>query len=341
MHTQRYPIIDLHCDLLSYLSKHSSRNALDKASRCSLPQMRSGGVALQVVAIYVANEASAVNSFKQQVQSFFELPIKYPEYVQLAQNELLNIDLSAPLDQKIQLIPAFENATGIAHPSAGIKEVIQELTKIKASLGSVAYISLTWDGENRYGGGVGSNVGLKEDGKELLRWMNEHHIPVDLSHASDFLMDDLFNWIEKKNMQIPVLASHSNFRSVTYKERNLADDFAKEIIRRKGVIGLNFFSPFSGANSYRDLIAHIEHAIDLHAEKTLSLGADFFEDMDISYMMDKYQSDLSFYPELSDSSCYPCFIDMIFEKKELKKYIDNITHKNAFFFFERILKQQK
>ncbi|GEM_PF-5863961 len=46
------PVIDLHCDLLGYLIESPNRTPHDAIARCSLPQLRAGGVATQVLAIF-------------------------------------------------------------------------------------------------------------------------------------------------------------------------------------------------------------------------------------------------------------------------------------------------
>ena len=198
---------------------------------------------------------------------------------------------------------------------------------------------MTWDGENRYGGGVGAKIGLKEDGKRLLEWMDSKQIAIDLSHASDYLIDDIFNTIDKKGYKIPVLASHSNMRSVTAMARNLPDELAVEIIRRKGLMGMNFFCHFSGGKNAKDLLKHIEHAFMLGGQNALCMGADFFCDADAPSIKAKYNSTMFFYEELANSSCYPHFFAMAREGLNLKeKELQAISYKNAETFLSALFK---
>ena len=133
-------------------------------------------------------------------------------------------------------------------------------------------MSLTWNGENRFGGGDGAHIGLKEDGKRLLDWMDEKRIPVDLSHASDLLAHEIIEYIDKKNLSLPVLASHSNFRKIHGTSRNLPDSIAQEIIRKKGVIGINLFMPFVGMDFPKNLVNHIEYGLKLGGDNALCLA---------------------------------------------------------------------
>lgn len=321
------PVIDFHCDLLSYLTHAPGRSALDPISRASLPQMKQGKVALQVLAIYVPNNAHAPTSCRQQIARFLELEKLYPQYIETFNPQNL---LEGAINQRMQVIAAFENSSGFCSESDPIDIGLKELDKMRKQLGHIAYISMTWDGENRYGGGAGSKIGLKEDGKRLLEWMEGKQIAIDVSHASDYLIDDIFNTLDKKGYHIPLLASHSNMRAITAMPRNLPDELVLEIIRRKGLIGMNFFCHFSGGKNAIDLLKHIEHAFMLGGQNALCMGADFFGDSDFPIIKEKYNSDKCFYEELGNSSCYPLFFTMARQGLQIKeKEIEGLAYKNA------------
>jgi microsomal dipeptidase-like Zn-dependent dipeptidase len=332
------PIVDLHCDLLSYLSHAPERSPFDPMSRCSLLQMKKGHVALQVLAIFSPESHQAVAKCKKEVDLFQNIMISYPSHIASLQINQLE---SSFQNKKIQILPAFENSAGFGPQTNPMTSILFELMQIKKRLGPIAYISLTWDEENRFGGGCRSNIGLKDDGKDLLAWMNESYIPVDVSHASDFLIADIFNEVDKKNYTLPILASHSNFRSITAKPRNLPDEFAKEIIKRNGVIGMNFFKHFSKGDSPTSLIEHILHALSLQGGSNLCFGADFFADTDFPYLKQKYQNEHFFYDELSDSSCYPFIVEHLRDQISIPHdLIENILFKNAQNFFQKIVHMQ-
>ena len=61
-----YPVIDLHSDLLSFLAKKENRSTDDPLSRNSFPQMLSGRVVLQTLAIFAATSSHSVDQGKQQ-----------------------------------------------------------------------------------------------------------------------------------------------------------------------------------------------------------------------------------------------------------------------------------
>ncbi len=338
MHQKIFPVVDLHCDLLSYLIEGPGRSPLDPASRASLPAMKQGNVAVQVLALFVPNNSHAPSICRNQVTKFLEIQKNHPEYIEPYDPTK---HLYSSKDGKTQCIAAFENSSGFCSETDPIDVGLKELAAMKKKLGPIAYISMTWDGENRFGGGVGSKTGLKQDGLRLLEWMDQKQIPIDVSHASDFLIDDIFNTIDKKGYTLPVIASHSNMRYITDMPRNLPDELASEIIHRKGLIGLNFFCHFSGGKTPTDLLTHIEHAFALGAQSALCLGADFFGDIDFPYIKEKYKSDKCFYEELGNSSCYPRFFDMIRQGLQIPEVaIEKIAYSNADSFFKELLTKQ-
>jgi microsomal dipeptidase-like Zn-dependent dipeptidase len=221
----------------------------------------------------------------------------------------------------IQFRLAFENASGIAEEGAPLVPALEALDRIDKPV----YISLTWEGENRFGGGNQTRVGLKEEGKRLLAWMNERGIPVDFSHTSDDLAYDILNWIEQEHLTLPVLASHSNFRRICPALRNLPDDLARELIKRKGVIGLNCFGPFIDPVDPYALVRHVEWGLELGGAEALCMGADFFcIEGSEEILRKKYGQQGLFYEALGNASTYPALL-----AKFPAPYREAIAHGNG------------
>ena len=95
-------------------------------------------------------------------------------------------------------------------------------------------VSLSHYGVSRYshGSGTGTDGGLLDGAKELLREMESLGMILDVSHTSDESVRqelDIFSG--------PVLASHQNCRAITPGERQFPDHQLKRIIERGAVIG--------------------------------------------------------------------------------------------------------
>lgn len=285
-----YPIYDLHCDLLLYLSENHSRSPLDPQVRCSYSQLVQGGVACQVLAIFTETEESSPSSA-------------------LAQAEIMH-QLQPP--QGVKFIPAIENASGLCNETEEIELAFHRLETIESRCGTPLYIGFTWNHENRFGGGCHTSVGLKPDGQRLLEYLHQKKsIAVDFSHASDQLAQDILSLIDKKGWKIPLLASHSNFRTVHPHKRNLPDEIALELIRRGGIIGLNLCVPFIGTKEPEGISKHIEYALKLGGEASIALGADFFYDANLRTPSFTEKYGMVFYPQYGDSGSYPRLLQML------------------------------
>jgi microsomal dipeptidase-like Zn-dependent dipeptidase len=183
------------------------------------------------------------------------------------------------------------------------------MEQLFALTGTPIYISLTHEPENRFGGGNGSDVGLKEDGKVLLEALSGRGTAIDMAHTSDALAHDILNHIEAKGLDLRILASHSNFRPVTNHKRNLPDELTREIIKRGGLIGLNFVRDFVDPNDSERLYEHIRYAVKSGAGDNLAWGADFFSTTSLPA---KYQDRMPiFHPEHNNASVYPTLLDRI------------------------------
>lgn len=134
------------------------------------------------------------------------------------------------------------------------------------------FAMLTWNYENRYACGASADQrrGLTEEGKELVKHLIDQGIILDISHLSDRGAEDLMTLTDK-----PIIASHSNVRSVCSRPRNLPEGLIRELIRRQGLIGINFFAPFVGENpQVEDLLRHMDVILSLGGEDVLALGGD-------------------------------------------------------------------
>jgi len=356
------PIIDLHSDLLAYLAHKKNRSPYDLLSRSAHPQLASGNVALQTLAISAFTSSLSVKRANKQIDAFCSLINHYPQaFARYTKNS--NLTSSGPglahthRDSRIgilakpalsrfavgckdgdahtaeipileprcvYIIPSIENASAFALEDEPLDICLDRLQKILERIGPLLYISLTWNGENRFGGGVGSTSGLKADGKELLHWLNEKAIAIDLSHSSDTLAYQILEHIDKNSLILPLIASHSNFRTITDVARNLPDEIAKELIRRKGLIGINLFAPFISKTNSAVLIQHIEQGLKIGGENALSFGADFFCTDDFPAMATKYPNQPYFFPEFANASAYPHLLDLL--KKQLS-LSDNLLRK--------------
>lgn len=136
----------------------------------------------------------------------------------------------------------------------------------------VRMINPTWNFANAISGThcMESDRGLSDIGRAFVKTAAQADIMMDVSHLSEKGFWDLIEIAEK-----PVVASHSNSRTVFDHSRGLTDDQFKAICQTGGVAGLNFYTDFVGVDpTIDDLIKHLEHFLDLGGEKHVALGGD-------------------------------------------------------------------
>lgn len=293
------PVADAHCDLLSYLQTAANASPLSNESRCSLPLLEQGGIVLQTTAIFTITRQGSTQVAAGEVEKLAGLLKNYPERVYLlSQTEQL---ADVPFAGKIALLPAIENASGFCEEHEPLSNGFERLTKIQQQFGRIFYISLTHHTENRFGGGNQTNIGLKDDGRKLLDHLAHRQIAIDFSHTSDALANDILLHIDKYQLPLQVIASHSNFRALHHHPRNLPDEIAREIIRRNGIIGLTWLKAYLGDNPF-NLFDHLHYGIGLGAENQMVCGADLF------YYLSEHFPQGVFFDRYSNASHYKTLI---------------------------------
>ena len=136
----------------------------------------------------------------------------------------------------------------------------------------VKLINPTWNCANVLSGSHcrESHRGLSDIGRAFVKQAEQANILMDVSHLSEKGFWDLMKITSK-----PVVASHSNSRSVYDHSRSLTDDQFRAVCQTGGVVGLNFYSGFVGEKPTMDmLIRHLEHFLDLGGEKHVAIGGD-------------------------------------------------------------------
>lgn len=143
----------------------------------------------------------------------------------------------------------------------------------QAASDGVIAINLTWNHANALSGSAKERPeqGLTPLGRRFMSRMEELHILVDVSHLSEAGFWDVIGQAKK-----PVLASHSNAKSVWNHTRNLTDEQITAIIKNQGVIGLNFYQEFVGLGRDLDAVrAHLDHILSLGGANCVALGGDW------------------------------------------------------------------
>jgi membrane dipeptidase len=132
---------------------------------------------------------------------------------------------------------------------------------------------LTYNKRNLAGDGClePENSGLSAFGHSLIEAFNHHKILVDGSHGGP---QTILDGIAASGA--PTAITHTGCRALVDVPRNVGDDVLRALAQKEGVAGI-YFMPFiraHGQATSADLIAHLEHAINVAGEDHVGLGTD-------------------------------------------------------------------
>ncbi len=136
----------------------------------------------------------------------------------------------------------------------------------------VRLVNITWNFPNELSGTAcsGDKSGLTEKGREFVRFAQELGVCVDMSHISDAGFWDCCEIATR-----PLIASHSNSRTLCRHARNLTDEQFCALVELGGRVGLNLCPDFLGlGRDVEAVVEHAEHFLSLGGEKSLCLGGD-------------------------------------------------------------------
>jgi membrane dipeptidase len=133
-------------------------------------------------------------------------------------------------------------------------------------------VGLAWT-RTRYSGGTGKPGGITTLGRQLLAAMSRQRLILDISHMADRAVVDAFELWEG-----PVMASHSNARSLVPGDRQISDATIKGIADRGGVIGISLFRAHlraQGRAGVDDVARHVGHmASVIGSTEHIGIGSD-------------------------------------------------------------------
>ncbi|WP_419814302.1 dipeptidase [Glacieibacterium sp.] len=172
--------------------------------------------------------------------------------------------LRAGASRKIGIIYGFQNAAMMGSDASRVD--------IFADLG-VRVVQLTYNAANQLGDGsmVPAGRGLSKFGHEVVERLNANRIMVDLSHSGRQICLDAI-----RASRQPISINHTGCRAVTDLPRNKTDEELRLVARSGGFVGI-YFMPFLAASGHAtaaDVVAHIEHALNVCGEDHVGIGTD-------------------------------------------------------------------
>lgn len=264
-----FPVFDLHCDTaLALLGKSMNEAGTLRKNELHIDLERAsklGGYA-QCFACFTTpamqewHGVSPIVVFERELATIQREVDKNKDLISIAYSaEEIEENQAAG---KMSAILTLEGTAGIGYDP----ELLTDLQAIGFRIAS-----LGWNEKNPLTGSHVTGGGLTDQGREFVKEAQRLGVLVDVSHISDEGFWDIM-----KITQAPVVATHSNSRTVCDNSRNLTDDMFRAIVETGGVAGYNGCADFTGENPTVDTICdHIFHFMELDPTgKHIALGGD-------------------------------------------------------------------
>ena len=215
-------------------------NPLDTGSKVDYPRMKEGGLDAIFFAAFVSQDIrdnEGNERAKALVLEMIDAVISSTE----ENSDLVGLALTPKdayeleRDGKRAIYLAIENGYPIGDDLANIElffnKGVRYITLVHSSNNDIADSATDTSGAE--------HNGLSAFGEEVVREMNRLGIMVDVSHASDDVFFDAIALSEA-----PIIATHSNARSVTEHQRNMSDEMLRLMAENGGVVQMTLLSSY-------------------------------------------------------------------------------------------------
>ena len=275
--------------------------------------LKKGNVGAQVFALFVHPKIKKTKNFVLREVAIFQRIME-------RNHKILKYIIKT---QDIEKVRKEEKTAAILAIEGGnIIETLDDL-RFFANMG-ILYITITWNYHNKWADAAFPKIpehnGLSNEGKKLIREMERYGILPDVSHCSEKTFYDI---IEITDM--PVIASHSDAYKLFNYFRNLKDIQIKEIAKKEGIIGVNFYCGFLNGRkkcTIDDVVKHIKYISDIGGINTVAIGSDF--------------DGITIVPKgLESPAKYPLLAEKLLKNGFSEEDVSKIFYKNALRVFKK------
>jgi membrane dipeptidase len=291
-------VVDTHDDLLMLTSRRPRSQQAEYFRTDWLPQLRAGGVDVQVLPVYIDDQFRPEGALRQtfkMVASGWTVAEGNPDDVAIC---LTGSDIDAALESgRIALVLALEGCEAIGRDV----ELLATLHRVGVRIASLTHFGRTLLADGSGEDPAGSR--LTRAGVEAVGVMEELGMLLDVSHLGAIGVDHVLDIARR-----PVIATHSSAYELRGHHRNLTDERLKGIAAGAGVVNVNFFAGFLDEDESQftlgRLVDHLEHVAAIAGVGAVGLGPDF---------LDQVFSEL-----------YPTVTSMVVEGVDAKKYVPGL-----------------
>ena len=265
-------ICDCHCDTLTELYNKNA-SLYENEQHFDIKRQIALGGGLQFCAIYVPTEV-----FRYQGGLRYTLCLldKYNQEIKKLHENGIDV-LQVRTAEDAGNVLKHKAATLLAIEEGGAIDGSLEALRCLYELG-VRAMTLTWSNRNDIADGINEEAtgsGLTLFGKQVVAEMNRLGMLVDVSHISTAGF-----WSVIETSTKPIIATHSNAKSLCAHPRNLNDEQIKALAQNGGLAGITFAGQFLEEDwrnaCIESVYKHIDYMLNLIGnDDHISFGSDF------------------------------------------------------------------
>lgn len=313
-------ICDCHCDTLTELYNKNA-SLYENEQHFDIKRQIALGGGLQFCAIYVPTEV-----FRYQGGLRYTLCLldKYNQEIKKLHENGIDV-LQVRTAEDAGNVLKHKAATLLAIEEGGAIDGSLEALRCLYELG-VRAMTLTWSNRNDIADGINEEAtgsGLTLFGKQVVAEMNRLGMLVDVSHISTAGF-----WSVIETSTKPIIATHSNAKSLCPHPRNLNDEQIKALAQNGGLAGITFAGQFLEEDwrnaCIESVYKHIDYMLNLIGnDDHIGFGSDFDGISHPPYNIQGVQD-------------YKPLIDYL-SKYYSDETINKITHQNVINLLQKVL----
>lgn len=265
-------ICDCHCDTLTELYNKNA-SLYENEQHFDIKRQIALGGGLQFCAIYVPTEV-----FRYQGGLRYTLCLldKYNQEIKKLHENGIDV-LQVRTAEDAGNVLKHKAATLLAIEEGGAIDGSLEALRCLYELG-VRAMTLTWSNRNDIADGINEEAtgsGLTLFGKQVVAEMNRLGMLVDVSHISTAGF-----WSVIETSTKPIIATHSNVKSLCSHPRNLNDEQIKALAQNGGLAGITFAGQFLEKDwrnaCIESIYKHIDYMLNIIGnDEHIGFGSDF------------------------------------------------------------------
>ena len=269
--------LDTHCDTPMFFSQGIHFDHRDKKILVDLHKMTEGRQDATIMVAYLPQPTDNPKAYADTTdnpKAYADNIFDQIEVIVSQNNDYIRI-ASTPRDLWMNkhmglksIMLGIENGIAIDGDLDNIKHFFDR---------GIVYMTLCHNGDNDICDSASktqhTHHGVSEFGEKVIKEMNRLGVLVDMSHAGE---ESFYQALEISS--VPIVCSHSSARALCDHQRNLTDDQMRALAQKGGVAQTTIYHGFlrkEGEATINDVMAHLEHAIDVMGIDHVGLGTDF------------------------------------------------------------------